>query len=211
MSKADYYYFEDPGEVEYQIENLINYIKQAEWELTHEEVDIHIQAIKKQLRFMGGDYEYLADECNSISDALHLSGFSNHHIDPFLDVLRACYALKEYILPDHNKVEALEYAGKLEMAEKAVVLELVWFVRVQEKRRSAKAGAESVKARRKKTETRDQALVEKARHLISNGTKAHEITGILSGLNIAAGLSKKQIRNILQNNGVLQKRTQKGK
>jgi hypothetical protein len=211
MSRTDYLYFEDPGEVEHYIEILVEYIRQSEWGLALEEVNIHIQAMKKQLRVMGGDYEYLADECNSTSDALHLSKFSTQHIEPFLDVLRACYAMKEHILPSNNKFDSELFAERLKGYEKAAILDLVWFVSIQERKRAAKSGAESVKARRKKAESRDQALVEKAREYLSLGFLPYQLVGQLAGAKEGCGLSKKQIRNILQNNGVLQKRTQKGK
>lgn len=210
MSIKDYQFFYDPREVEYYIEILVEYIQLARWDMAHEEVDLHINVMKKQLQGMGGDYELLADLFNCLSDAPHMGNLSKYNLDPYIEVLRYCYALRENILPSYDKIEGLEYARKLEMAEKAAVLEFSWFGWIKNKGRAEKAGIGSVIARRKKNEARDKALIDKAIDLISNGTKPHEVIGIMSSLEMAAGLSKKQIRNILQRHGVLEKR-KKGK
>ena len=73
---------------------------------------------------------------------------------------------------------------------------------------SEKGGAASVQSRRSERAYRNETIANEARRLMAppSNRSPHEICGILAILDISQGLSTKQIRTILQDEGVLEKR-----
>jgi hypothetical protein len=75
---------------------------------------------------------------------------------------------------------------------------------------SKKGGAASVQSRRAGNIVRDRDIAEEAKKLLSNGHASHEICGILAkrfvNENKQENFSARQIRNILQEHGVLKKK-----
>lgn len=71
---------------------------------------------------------------------------------------------------------------------------------------SKKGGEKSVQARRSALASRNEKIVMKARQLLASKKDPCEICSILASLQEAEGLSIRQVRVILQQAGVLEKR-----